>query len=386
MTFHEASSSPQIIESIELLQFKGTWLVRSRTVDGGVGIAATTSRIDYLHPILTERIVPYFIGRDARQLPDLIDGVYRHHSNYKLVGLPFWSCVAWVEFSLVDLLGRVAKQPAGQMLGPVIRRHVPVYLSVLDRKSPPEKIAELLRDRLARTGAKAVKVKIGGRMSGNADAAPGRSADLLNTLRRVLPGDTTICVDANGSYDAETAIQVGRMLEEHGVGLFEEPCPFECYDETRRVAEALHLPVAGGEQDSSALRWKDMLRDHVVDVPQPDVIYNGGLVRTARVATMAEANGRQVSFHNPHQGPSAAYALHLASVITNPWSFHEFNVHHHSEAWYEPRLDVVGGMLAVPVTPGLGVEFDPSALARATLRHRARRFARVVLGRVTGLV
>lgn len=387
LTLPGSGSSPQTIESIDLLRVGTTWLVRSRSSQGVVGLAATTSRIEYLHPILMQRIAPFFLGRDARDLVDLIDGVYRHASNYKLAGLPFWSCVAWVEFSLLDMLGRAFAQPVSAMLGAVVRREVPVYLSLLDRKSSPAQIVEILREALLRTGAKAVKVKIGGRMSMNADASPGRSADLVSRLRRTLPEDTTICVDANGSYDADTAIAVGRMLEAEGVALFEEPCPFEHYEETRRVAAALTVPVAGGEQDSSVRRWQTIMRDHVFDVIQPDVIYNGGLLRTAHVLTMANADGYDypVSLHNPHAGPSAAYALHVAAVAANPWSFHEVNVTHRPESWYEPQLTVANGVLRVPTGPGLGVDFDAAVIARATIKHRIARAARTFIGWMPGI-
>ena len=48
------------------------------------------------------------MGKDARAIEALVYGVHLHNSNYKLVGLPFWSAVSWAELSLLDLLGRVA--------------------------------------------------------------------------------------------------------------------------------------------------------------------------------------------------------------------------------------------------------------------------------------
>ena len=368
------------IESIELLNVRGTIVVRSRTTDGVEGMSCTTPRIEYLHPILTQRVVPYFIGKDARELPQLVRGIHRFLSNYKLTGLPFWSCVAWVEFSLIDLIGRAANRTASEILGTVRRTHVPVYLSLIDRESAPGDVVMKIGERLASTGAMAVKVKIGGRMSANADAVPGRTEELLETLRRELPAETTIYVDANGSYDAAKAVEVGRMLEEFGVGFFEEPCPFEHYEETRRVAEALTIPIAGGEQDSSVYRWEEMLSRRVVDIPQPDLIYNGGFLRTAELAAKAEALGYRISLHNPPRGPAAHYMVHMAALLSNPANHHELNVDYRAESWHEPHLEVSGGTLAVPPGPGLGLEIDPSALRKARTVTRVRNLARKVFG------
>jgi L-alanine-DL-glutamate epimerase-like enolase superfamily enzyme len=378
LALDDAVSSPVTIDSIELLRFGGTYLVRSSCTDGAFGLAVTTPHISYLHPILTERVAPFFIGQDARELEALIDGVYLHQGNYKLTGLPFWCCVAAVEFSLIDLLGKVAHKPASAFLGGSLRKQVPVYLSLLGRDMTPAAAVERLSRRLDETGTRAVKVKIGGRMSDNADAYPGRTEELVPLLRRELGDDVAIYVDANGSYDARRAIEVGRLLEANGVGFFEEPCPFECYDQTRRVAEALAIPIAGGEQDSSLVRWHQMLSDRVVDLPQPDLVHIGGFLRTARVTAMAAAQNLPVSLHNPRTGPTAAYMLQFVSATPNVAADHEFDAVGLSESWYEPQLRIHGGVLDVPAGPGLGIIIDPAVLKRAERIKRVRRFARVI--------
>jgi len=382
LTFRPPAIAACEIDAIDLLRYKGEWVVRARSRDGAVGIAATTSRLEYIHPLLTQRVAPFFIGKDARDLPQLIDDVYRNWSNYKLAGLPFWSAVAWVEVAVLDLLGRVANQPVHAFFGEQRHPRIPVYLSVLDRESSPEQIADRLSQALNESGARAVKVKIGGRMSRNADASPGRSERLLTVLKERLPADVALCVDANGSYDVPTAIEVGHMLESLGVVLFEEPCPFDRYDDTRQVADRLTIPVAGGEQDSSVARWEQIFRDHVVDVAQPDVLYNGGLIRTAHVVEMARAAGREIALHNPHVGPSAVYGMHLAAVMNNPWQFHELNVKHITESAIATLvLPVHQGMVTLPSGAGFGLDIDERALARAEVKERIRRRARRTLGR-----
>lgn len=363
---HQAVPSPVKIARLELLRHRDQFFVRATAADGTTGVAAANDRAKYLYPILQQLVLPYFVGKDARDLEALVDGVYVFRSNYKLAGLALWCCVGWVEFSLLDLLGKAANKPVAELLGGVRRREVPVYLSSLRRDTTPEQEVDWLGKRLAETGARAVKLKIGGRMSKNADAAPRRTERLVALARKTFGDKVTIYVDANGSYDAARAIEVGKVLEAHGVAFYEEPCPFEELWETKRVCDALTVPVAGGEQDTSLPRFAWMVRDRVVRVVQPDVNYNGGLVRTSRVARLAAAAGLPITPHSPQLGPSPAYTLHFAACTPNMGPFQEYNAAPHKpEAWFGPALEVKKGVLRLPDGPGWGVTIDAGVLRKA---------------------
>jgi L-alanine-DL-glutamate epimerase-like enolase superfamily enzyme len=357
-------TSPVPIASIDALRADGIFLVRARSTDGAEGVAVATDALAYLHPILTQIVAPQFVGRDARDLPALVDGIARHGRFYKLAGLAAWSCVAWVEFAILDLLGKLANRPVHELLGGPLRRDVPVYLSSMRRDTTPEEEVARVAARLSQTGARAVKVKVGGRMSRNADASPGRSQALVRLLRRELGDDVTIGADANGSYDADHAIDLGRFLQDHGVAFFEEPCPFEEYDETKRVADALDMIVSGGEQDASLARFRWMIANRGVDLLQPDVTYNGGLLRTLEVARLAAAAGINVTPHNSRSSVHAIYMLHFAACCPNLGPFQEFNIDPPKPmSDVGPTLQVRDGKLAVPAGAGLGITID-SALLR----------------------
>ena len=217
--------------------------------------------------------------------------------------------------------------------------------------------------RLQESGATAIKVKVGGRMSRNADAFPGRTEGLVSLARRTLGDDVAIYVDGNGSYDAARAIEVGRMMEAHGVGFFEEPCPFDEYEQTKAVADALDMPVAGGEQDSSEARFRWMIEQRGVDVVQPDVVYNGGLIRILRVARMAEAAGMPITPHCPKADPNSAYMLHFASVTPNLGPYQEYHVQGPKPvSWYSPLFDAQEGVLPLPDRAGVGRGVRPRDL------------------------
>jgi L-alanine-DL-glutamate epimerase-like enolase superfamily enzyme len=358
--------APVVIDSIRVVRAAEHVFVRATSADGAVGTTVANDNLSYLLPILEELVVPFFVGKDARDLEALVDEIYYHGRTYKLAGVALWNCVGHVEVALLDLLGQLANLPAGALLGPVLRREIPVYLSSLRRDTTPEQEVEWLAARLAETGARAVKLKIGGRMSRNADASPGRTDRLIPLSRSTFGDGVEIFVDANGSYDAGHAIAVGRMLGRHRVGFYEEPCPWQEYEATRQVADALDVPVAGGEQDSSLPQFDWMIRNRVLDLVQPDLLYNGGLLRCLRVARMAERAGMAITPHSPKADPLAACMLQFASIVPNLGSHQEFAGRaRRPESWFEPRFEARDGRLAVPAGPGLGVRYDPALWSAA---------------------
>jgi L-alanine-DL-glutamate epimerase-like enolase superfamily enzyme len=360
------SKSPVRVERVELLRHEETDFVRATSADGAAGVAITNGRA-YLHPLFKEVIAPFFVGRDARDLAALVEGVYREGSNYKLAGLAFWCCVGWLEVCLMDLLGRAAGVSVAEILGGARRRAIPVYLSSLTRETTPEQEVEWLRRRLAETGARAVKIKVGGRI-GRPEPVAGRTERLVPLARKTFGDAVTIYADANGSYDVRRGVEVGRLLEAHGVAIYEEPCPFEEYEDTKRVADALtRVKVAGGEQDTSLARWRWITANRMVDVAQPDIYYNGGFLRTWEVARMAAARGIGVAPHNPKAGAEQAHLLQFAAAAPNLEGFQEVRGERPKRAatWYEPLIEIKDGALEVPAGPGLGVTIDPDVLRRA---------------------
>jgi L-alanine-DL-glutamate epimerase-like enolase superfamily enzyme len=352
----ESITSPVKIASIELLRDKKNFFVRTRSTDGAVGVSITNSRAAYLYPILQQLVIPYFIGKDARDLDSLVDGVYVYRSNYKLMGVALWCCVAWVEFSILDLLGRIANKPVGELLGGVIHREIPIYVASGNRNTTPEQEVDILAEHIERTGAKAVKFKVGGRMSNNKDSMPGRSEGLIRIVRKALGDKITIYADSNGSYDWRKAIEIGKLMQDYGINMFEEPCPFDHLEETKRVADALSIPISGGEQESSDRRFRWMIQNNAVQVVQPDLHYYGGHIRATRVARMAAEAGMTVIPHMSGAGVGYVDVLQFTSYTPNIGDFHEYKgTIVQTGPWYDPPLRLKNGAVNVPTGPGLGI-------------------------------
>jgi L-alanine-DL-glutamate epimerase-like enolase superfamily enzyme len=364
---------PVTIESIELLRKGRDHFVRVRSKEGAEGVSVDDGRMDIFHPILDQLIIPYFIGKDARNLEEHLFEVYRYQSNYKLQGMALWCPVALIEFALLDLFGRMNNQSLGEMLGGVIRRTMPFYVASGRRDTTPEQEIDYLKSLIDQTGAKAVKYRLGGRMSRNADAMPGRTDKLIPLSRKALGDKMVIHADANSSYDPPEAIRIGRMLEDIKAIHYEEPCPFDNFDATKKVADALDIPVALGEQESSQWRYQWMIRNHVADIVQPDLYYYGGMVRSLRVARMADAAGLPTTPHLSG-GFGFVYSLHFASCAAKigPWQEYKKGVESYGK-WFDPALKIEDGAITIPQGPGVGLADPKELLKGATLVVSGKR-------------
>jgi len=355
------------IESMELLKNGKIFLVRVRSKDGAEGLSvANELRMVDSYPIFNNRVAPFFAGKDAREFEPLLWELYRYKDNYKYQGLPFWVCVAAAEFAVLDLLGKVFKQSVGELLGGVVRREFPVYRASGNRGNTPEAEVDFLRKLVEESGAKALKFRLGGRMSKDADSLPGRTERLIPLVREAFGPEMTLYADSNSSYSVAKAIEVGRLMEKSNYGFYEEPCEYDRLDETKQVADALTIPVAGGEQEYSDWRFRWMIANRAVDVVQPDLHYYGGMIRSLRVARMAEAAGMRCTPHMSGAGLGYLDVAHFVSCLTNPVEFHEFKGNTTIPVSSETStLRCERGLVQVPSGPGFGITIDPDFVKQA---------------------
>ena len=365
----ELFPSPVKIASVELLRAGQHSIVRVRAADGTTGYSAAQAPVmSVTYPIFLKRVAPSFAGQDARQLESLLDAVYLAGSNYKWQGLAFWVSVAAIEIAILDLLGKVAGQPLGELLGKVLRREIKVYRASEKRGNSPEAEIEYLQKLVAETGAQAIKFRLGARMRYD-DASTARDLRLIPLTRKTFGSGMAIYADANGSYDVPMSLRIGRLMEEQKFGFFEEPVPFDYYDETRQIAGALKIPIALGEEEMSLRGFRRIIETGTARVIQPDLLYFGGMIRSIKVARMAAAAGLDCTPHMSGGGLGFLYVAHFASCVPNPGPHQEYK----GEGEGLPAvsdtssLKSVKGMLTVPSGPGLGITIDPDLLKKAAV-------------------
>ena len=362
----ELLPDPLIIDRLELLRYNNNFICRVTTKDGAEGISVSNNmQMVHLYPIFTGRLQPFFIGKDARDLEQLLEEVYVFKSNYKLQSLALWVPLATIEFAILDLMGRVANVPIGKIIGEIHHPQIAVYQANNNRGETPEKSLEDIKRRVAETGAKALKFKVAGRMSAPEDP-PRRSEQLIPMVREAFGPEMTIYADANGGYDVSEAIRIGKIMEENNFDFFEEPVPFDYYEETKAVADGLDVPVAGGEQEPSMHNFRWLIGNNALQVVQPDIFYFGGMVRSMRVARMGAYYEKQCVPHISGSGLGYLYMMHFVSAVPNAGPYHEFKGFNNELPLDCPTSDLQshGGTVKVPTGPGLGVIIDPDYIAK----------------------
>lgn len=363
----ELFPDPVIIETLELLFYEGNFICHVRSKEGAEGISVgNNAQLRSVWPVFVERLQPFFPGKDARNLEQLFEELYVYQSNYKLQNLALWVPWATIEFAILDMLGRIAEKSIGQLIGEIHNPIIAVYQANNYRGKTAEESIELIKEHVAKSQAKAVKFKVGGRMSKNADYPPGRTEKLIPLVREAFGDEMTIYADSNGSYDAKEAIRIGKIIEEYNYDFYEEPVPFDWYHETKEVTDALNIPVAGGEQEPGMRNFRWLIGNRALDIVQPDMFYFGGMIRSMRVARMAEAYGMPCVPHISGSGLGYLYMMHFVSAVANAGPFHEFKGFNQSIPLECATSDLESndGVVTVPTGPGLGVEIDPEFIAK----------------------
>ena len=366
----ELFARPVVIESVELLRWENSYLCRVRSTDGAEGISVAHSDMRRLYPIFLRNVQPFFLGKDARELDLILEKVYVYALNFRYNGISLGLPLATVEFAILDLLGRLAGRSIGQLIGEIRHPEVAVYVATEWRELPLEETFDRIKRAVAEYDARALKIKVGYLMFMTTDmyatGPAGKTERLIPLLREHYGPDMALYADANGYYEVDDAIRVGKLLQENKYAYFEEPVRYDDFEAIKRVADALAIPVANGEQDQSFVNVRWLIANDGIEVVQPDSYYFGGLIRCVKVGRMAAAFGKSIVPHMSGGGLGFLYNIHLVSVLPNAGAHHEFkglDTQVRFECKTSP-LKVVNGKIKVPTGPGLGVEIDPEFIRK----------------------
>jgi L-alanine-DL-glutamate epimerase-like enolase superfamily enzyme len=367
----ELFTNPVIIETLELLRDRDNCICRVRSTDGAEGISIGHPFIaKESYPMFNSILRQHFLGKDARDLDQLLFNAVEN--NIKRQGIPLNVQIASIEFAILDMLGNIAGLPMGKLVGDIHHPEVSIYLGTRIgelRRMEPEESLELMYKDWEETKAKAIKLRAGaGDNLGLDNDNQTKSTERLVKMGREKFGDKMVLmIDGNGSYSTQGAIKLGKLLEEYNYYFYEEPVPWDWYEEQKQVERALNIKMAGGEEEFGihAFRW--LIANNVFQVLQPDLFYFGGIIRSMKVSRMAEVMGHTSTPHMSGGGLGYLYMLHSVSVTPNADKFHEFKMFETHDAngtlipiesKTEP-LTSVDGVIKVPTGPGSGVIIDP---------------------------
>jgi glucarate dehydratase len=297
--------------------------------------------------------------------------------------------VTAVECALLDLLGKFLGVPVAALLGDGQQRSSVAVLGYLfyvgDRKatdlpyiSEPDQVDDWKRLRhekamdaegvvrlaeaaYARYGFQDFKLK-GGVLRGEEEV------EAIRALHARFP-QARITLDPNGGWLLKDAVRLCRDL--HGVMAYaEDPCGAEGVFSGREVVaefrRATGLPTA---TNMIATDWRELAHSlalQSVDIPLADPHF-WTMQGSVRVAQVCETWGLTWGSHsNNHFDVSLAMFTHVAAAapgkvtaIDTHWIWQD------GQRLTQDPLQIVGGQIAVPTVPGLGVELDMVEVEKA---------------------
>jgi len=359
------------IQRIETFCNEFVGFVRIRTPDGAEGWGQlSTYHADITARVLHRQVAPYALGANPANIDSLIDRIVE--IEFKFPGSYLRRALAGLDTALWDLRGKLDGQSVCQLLGGQ-PRPFPVYASSMRRDITPEAEAERFVQLRETHGYRSFKFRIGKECGHDEDEWPGRTEAIVPAIRRALGDDVSLLVDANCGYTPKKAIEIGHMLDDYGIGHFEEPCPYWEFEWTAAVTEALQplaINVAGGEQDCDLAQWRRMVGARTFDIVQPDICYVGGLTRALRVAATAHKAGLPCVPHSANLSLVTLFSLHMMGAIENAGPYVEFSIegldyYPWQENLFSPAPEARDGQVQIPDGPGWGVEINPDWLATA---------------------
>ena len=334
-------------------------LVRVATDEGLVGwgecfaYGATLAVCD----VVDDALAPLVVGQDPTQIEQLIDRMHRTLMIWGRRGLAMMA-VSGVELALWDLAGKARGVPVYQLIGGLCASRARAYASLL-RFDTPTQVAQAVSAALV-LGFTAVKLH-------------QTDVDSVAAARDAAGADVDVMLDTNCPWTVEEAIRIGRRLERYDLRWLEEPVwPPEDYAGLARVRAALRIPIACGENESTAFAFRHIIDAGAADIVQPSVTKVGGIAEMKKIATLAAVANVTFVPHSFYFGPGLAATLHVvASTPGVPYV--EMPPGHLVAPLTAEPIRGSGGVLSVPDRPGLGADPDPDVLARYPFGREAAR-------------
>jgi glucarate dehydratase len=198
---------------------------------------------------------------------------------------------------------------------------------------------------------------------------PAQEVAAMKALYEAFGPKVPLRLDPNALWTVETSIKYGREME--GIlEYLEDPCRTQ--EGMAAVRKALKTPLATNMCTTSFDDLPGSAKHGSEDIILTDHHYWGGLRASMELAAHCRVFSRGVSMHsNNHGGISLAAMTHLGAAMPNlsyaldthyPWQWEDIIV--------GGRMKIEGGCVTLPKGPGLGVELDRAALAKAQENYK----------------
>jgi len=193
-------------------------------------------------------------------------------------------------------------------------------------------------------------------------------AEVVTALAERFP-DARVTLDPNGAWRLEQAVAVGRSLRDV-LAYAEDPVGAEgVYSGRETMAEFKRATGLATATNMIATDWRELghaVRSNAVDIPLADPHF-WTMAGSVRVAQLCDDWGLRWGSHsNNHFDVSLAMFTHVAAAAPgNPTAIDTHWIWQDGQNLTVDPPRIENGRIAVPTTPGLGVELDEERLQAA---------------------
>ncbi|MDG6941422.1 MAG: mandelate racemase/muconate lactonizing enzyme family protein [Nitrososphaerota archaeon] len=327
-------------------------IVKVETSKGEVGYGECVS-YGGLEPVAVsvEKVLgPLIKGEESSTITHLWDKMYMATFRLGRRGVMI-SAMSGVDIALWDLLGKELGAPVYKLIGGADRR-VKGYVTGGYYRSDKD-LAKLVEEERSylRAGFDTVKMKIG--------ALPiAQDVKRIKSVKDAFGDKIHVAVDANNTFNFNSALRMGRELEKLGVEFFEEPIPTDHPELSAELARSLDVPVAGYETAYTLYEYRDFIEKHAVDIVQNDAAWNGGITEMLRIGVLARAHGLPVIPHYSAGGIGFVASLHAALAMNSPMIEYHLRPNPFRDGLAGEAIRHEKGEFLPPKKPGLGISPD----------------------------
>ena len=330
-------------------------IVRVATDTGVVGWGETFgfTAVPVAKTAIDTVLAPECIGRDAAQPRKLMLDLQRKFHVFGRSGALMYGLSA-IDIALWDIAGKAADQPVHRLLGGSDAISLPCYAS-LTRYSDPD----LVRENVARalhSGFHSLKLH-------------EIVVDCVRAARETAGDDVEIMLDVNCPWSVHEALDMTRQLRPFNLKWLEEPVwPPENYAGLAHVRQQGGIPIAAGENASTAMDFHHLLEAKAVDFIQPSPAKMGGFTEIGGVFALANAHNTTVMVHTFYDGPGLLAAVQASAAFGGPEAMVEWRYFDLEAQLYGDPIVPKNGAIAVPQGPGLGLEPSAEVIREYRLR------------------
>ncbi len=327
-------------------------LIRVHTEDGLTGLGEAcpfppiTGETQETNIAVAKNLRDMLIGTDALAIESFLDraaGFVRTNP----------SIVAAFDMALHDILGKAASLPIYRLLGGELR---PLATDITVDLNSPETMAEKAR-KFIHQGYTKIKVKVG--------QDPELDTARLEAIRSAIGPEPMISIDANQGWTVPQAISALVGMERFKIEFVEQPVAAWDITGLRAVRERSPIPIMADEALFSPHDAIRLIQAEACDYFNIKLMKAGGLSNSLSIAQIAEAaNIRAMVGCMLETRLALTAAAHLMTARRNiVFADLDGNMSHTIDPIIG-GMEVKGGVITLPDSPGLGVDVDPAFIKK----------------------